>query len=266
MSKYVLHNEIKGSGPLLVLLHGVAGSLHIWDPVYEQLTQHYTVIRVDLLGYGHSPKPRITYTLQAHIEAVRTTLKHQGLKPPYTFVGLSMGVNLALEYAATWPAEVERFIGIGLPYYADEKAARKGLHNNTWTRLAIEYPLVAPFIVPPIWWLGRHNIIPASKFTKIYTPIMAHETLLNPYRVFRSSLLHCMLYNPQTRVLEQTGTLPRLFIHGENDEWQSPAVVQNVLKPYARTSFRVIPATGHNTVVLQPDKTVQLMLEFLSNN
>jgi pimeloyl-ACP methyl ester carboxylesterase len=258
-----LNVRVEGSGPTLVLIHGVAGSLHIWDPIVEQLAKKFTVVRMDLLGYGHSPKPRIAYTSLAHVTAIRNTLQKEGIKPPYTLVGLSMGVNLALEYASHWQAEVSNFIGIGLPYYANEKSARKGLHNNTWTRLAIEYPLIAPFIVPPIWWLGRHNIIPAGKFAKIYTPLMAHETLLNPYRVFRSSLINCMLHNPQTKLLEDSGKMKRLFIHGETDEWQSARVVQDIVEQYKNSTFKLIKDTGHNTVVLKPEITSQLILEYL---
>lgn len=264
MSDYVLNNEIKGAGKPLILIHGVAGSLHIWDPIFEKLSKHHQVIRFDLLGYGYSPKPRIAYTPQKHIAAIRHTLQQEGIRPPYMLIGLSMGVNLALEYAATWPEEVANFIGIGFPYYANEVMARKGLHNNLWTRLAIERPHVAPFIVPPIWWLGRHNIIPAGKFTKIYTPIMAHDTLLNPYRVFRSSLLNCMLYNPQTALLEKSSLLRRCFIHGAHDEWQSPEHVAQAIKQYSNSSLVVIPKTGHNTVVLEPEITTKYILEYLS--
>lgn len=262
--KHILNTDVQGDGPPMVLIHGVAGSLHIWDPIVAMLSKHYTTIRMDLLGYGYSPKPRLRYTPLTHVEAIRNTLLEKGIQPPYTLVGLSMGVNLALEYASRWPHEVSNFVGIGLPYYPNEQSARKGLHNNTWTRLAIEYPLIAPLIVPPIWWLGKHNIIPAGKFTKIYTPIMAHDTLLNPYRVFRSSLFNCMLHNPQTSLLEESSHMHRHFIHGELDEWQTPKQVQIALAPYERSTFEVIAGTGHNTVVLQPALTATMILKQLT--
>ena len=51
-----------GSGPALLLIHGIGDSSDTWRPVVEQLAEHYTVIAPDLLGHGRSEKPRADYT------------------------------------------------------------------------------------------------------------------------------------------------------------------------------------------------------------
>jgi len=56
---YLLHCVTSGSGPPMVLIHGVAGSHMVWDRIVPLLEPHFTVIRMDLLGYGRSPKPRV---------------------------------------------------------------------------------------------------------------------------------------------------------------------------------------------------------------
>jgi pimeloyl-ACP methyl ester carboxylesterase len=88
---YVLHAVTSGTGPPLVLIHGVAGSSMVWDRIVPHLEPYFTVIRMDLLGYGHSPKPLETYTPYRHVAAIRRTLDHGGIAGPYSFVGLSMG-------------------------------------------------------------------------------------------------------------------------------------------------------------------------------
>jgi pimeloyl-ACP methyl ester carboxylesterase len=263
MNKTILNMDIQGEGAPLVLIHGVAGSLHIWDPIIDKLSKKYTVIRMDLLGYGHSPKPHIAYTPLSHIEAIRNNLKQSHIKPPYTLIGLSMGVNLALEYASKWPEEVSGFIGVGFPYYENENIARKCLHNNVWARLTIEYPLLASVVVPPIWWLARHGILPAESFSKIYSPLMAHDTMLNPYYVFRSSLWNCMVRNPQTHLLDDSKNLTRLFIHGSDDTWASPQQVAAAVSQYRKTELKIIPNVAHNTVVLEPELTSRYILDYL---
>ena len=45
----------KGSGPALVLLHGLACDHTTWDPVIDLLAERYTVIAPDLLGHGDDP-------------------------------------------------------------------------------------------------------------------------------------------------------------------------------------------------------------------
>ncbi|MDB4976969.1 MAG: alpha/beta hydrolase fold, partial [Myxococcaceae bacterium] len=48
------HYRIEGSGPTLILLHGVMASLHTWDGWVEQLASSYRIIRLDLPGFGLS--------------------------------------------------------------------------------------------------------------------------------------------------------------------------------------------------------------------
>src|ERR1700728_2777361 len=95
----ILHAVASGTGPPMVLIHGVAGSHMVWDRLVPLLEPHFTVVRVDLLGYGHSPRPDGPCTPARHVSAVRRTLAQRELAPPYVIVGLSMGANLMLEYA-----------------------------------------------------------------------------------------------------------------------------------------------------------------------
>ncbi|HEX5855201.1 MAG TPA: alpha/beta fold hydrolase, partial [Thermoanaerobaculia bacterium] len=43
-----------GRGPLVVLLHGIAGTSSTWDAVIPRLAEHYDVLAPDLLGHGES--------------------------------------------------------------------------------------------------------------------------------------------------------------------------------------------------------------------
>jgi len=54
-----------GSGPLVVLIHGIAGRSEQWAEVMDLLAEHYTVLAPDLLGHGESAKPRGDYSLGA---------------------------------------------------------------------------------------------------------------------------------------------------------------------------------------------------------
>ena len=115
----------------------------MWDRLVPSLEQRYKVARVDLMGYGSSPMLAPTCSPEVHVEAIRFTLRDAGISPPYTLIGLSMGANLVLTYAARWPEEVSGLVGIAMPYYATEEAARHGLHHNVWTRLTVDHPRLA---------------------------------------------------------------------------------------------------------------------------
>jgi pimeloyl-ACP methyl ester carboxylesterase len=263
LDPYLLHTVSSGSGPPLVLIHGVAGSQMVWDRFVPFLEAHFTLIRMDLLGYGHSPKPRVLHTPQRHVTAIRRTLAQRGVDAPIALVGLSMGSNLMLEYARRWPNEVGTMIGIGFPFYPTETAARIGLRHNLWTRLALQFPVLAGLVVPAAWRLARLTPALLSRGATIYTGAMAQDALLARYQSFRSSLMQCMVDYRLQEPLKASGGMRRLFIHGGDDQWASVDVVREALEPYPLTNLRIIDGAPHNLAVAEPERTAALIIDHM---
>ena len=66
--------RMAGEGPVIVLIHGIAGSSTTWRAVMPSLAEHYTVIAPDLLGHGQSAKPRGDFSLGAYASGIRDLL------------------------------------------------------------------------------------------------------------------------------------------------------------------------------------------------
>ena len=67
-NKDILYYEKTGQGPIIVLLHGYMTAGRYWDSVRTQLGKNYTVITIDLLGFGNSPKPKHSnYDYEEHL-------------------------------------------------------------------------------------------------------------------------------------------------------------------------------------------------------
>ena len=98
-----------GSGPLVVMIHGIAGSSNTWLPVMPLLAEHYTVIAPDLLGHGESAKPRGDYSLGAYASGVRDLLGVLG-HDRATIVGHSLGGGVAMQFAYQFPQMAERLV------------------------------------------------------------------------------------------------------------------------------------------------------------
>ena len=260
---YVLHTVTSGDGPPMVLIHGVAGSHMVWDRLAPLLEGHFTLVRIDLLGYGHSPKPHVAHTPERHVAAIRRTLVQHGVEAPVALVGLSMGSNLMLEYAARWPDEVSAMIGIGFPFYPTEAEARRGLRHNPWTRLALQFPRLAGILVPPIWRIARMTPDVFSRGATIYTGAMAKDALRARYQSFRSSLLNCMVHYRLQEPLKMSGRVRRLFVHGSDDQWASAEAVRAALDPYPLSDLRIIAGAPHNLVVAESARTADLILQHL---
>src|SRR3954454_9561958 len=95
-----------GSGPVLLLLHGIANSSETWEPVAEALAEHFTIIAPDLLGHGHSATPRGDYSLGAHAASIRDLLAVIGIDRA-TFVGHSLGGAVVLQFCYQFPTSVD---------------------------------------------------------------------------------------------------------------------------------------------------------------
>src|SRR3954469_25679895 len=98
-----------GWGPVILLLHGVAGSSETWAPVIEPLAERYTVVVPDLIGHGESAKPRGDYSLGAFASGIRDLLQAIG-HDTATVVGHSLGGGIAMQMAYQFPDRCERLL------------------------------------------------------------------------------------------------------------------------------------------------------------
>ena len=98
-----------GRGPLVVLLHGIAGTSATWDAVIPRLAEHYDVIAPDLLGHGESAKPHGDYSLGAYANVVRDLLEALGMGRA-TIVGHSLGGGIAMQFAYQFIERCERLV------------------------------------------------------------------------------------------------------------------------------------------------------------
>jgi len=98
-----------GSGPLLVLIHGITSSSASWEPVLPELAEHFTIVAPDLLGHGQSDKPAGDYSLGSHACLVRDLMLTLGHERG-TIVGHSLGGGVAMQVAYQFPELVGRLV------------------------------------------------------------------------------------------------------------------------------------------------------------
>lgn len=101
--------RISGSGPALLLLHGLACDSSTWLDVIPTLSKHFTVIAPDLLGHGESDKPDADYSLGGYANGMRDLLTVLGIDK-VTVVGHSFGGGVAMQFAYQFPDRTERVV------------------------------------------------------------------------------------------------------------------------------------------------------------
>ena len=101
-----------GSGPALLLLHGLGCNHRTWLPVLDSLSRRHTVIAPDLLGHGESDKPRADYSVGGFANGMRDLLTVLGVDR-VTVVGHSFGGGVAMQFAYQFPERTERLVLVG---------------------------------------------------------------------------------------------------------------------------------------------------------
>jgi pimeloyl-ACP methyl ester carboxylesterase len=106
---YRLAGEIGDGRPVILLIHGMAGSSATWRSVIDPLAKDATVIAPDLLGHGYSDKPRHDYSLGAYASSLRDLLVALEIERA-TIVGQSLGGGVAMQLAYQHPERCERLV------------------------------------------------------------------------------------------------------------------------------------------------------------
>src|SRR6202035_2930856 len=103
---------IAGSGPAILLIHGIGDNSTTWNTVQAKLAQRFTVIAPDLLGHRQSDKPRADYSIAAYANGMRDLLSVLDIER-VTVVGHSLGGGVAMQFAYQFPHLVERLVLVG---------------------------------------------------------------------------------------------------------------------------------------------------------
>jgi len=116
-----------GAGPLVVLVHGLAGTMGTWNAVVDELATRCTVVAVDLPGHGRSEPVPGDSSLGTYANALRDLLDELGHRTA-TVAGHSLGGGVALQFAYQYPQRCERLVlvssgGLGVEVSAILRAA-----------------------------------------------------------------------------------------------------------------------------------------------
>lgn len=106
-----------GSGPTVILLHGLGGDLSNWAFNTPVLAKNYHVFAPDQIGFGASDKPLIDYRVGTLVDFLDGFYKKLGITKA-TLVGNSLGGWTALAYTLAHPDKVDRLVLVDAAGYS----------------------------------------------------------------------------------------------------------------------------------------------------
>lgn len=115
-----IHYIEAGSGPTVILLHGLGGSAQVWQFNIGPLAEKFHVVVPDQIGFGKSDKPLVNYRIRTYVDFLDQFCKQLKIERA-TLVGNSMGGWIAVMFTAAFPDRVDKLVLVGAAGYAPPK-------------------------------------------------------------------------------------------------------------------------------------------------
>jgi pimeloyl-ACP methyl ester carboxylesterase len=103
-----IHPYRTGSGPSVVLLHGIGATCRTWDGI-AALSGRFEIVSYDLPGHGETVSPDGPYEIDDLSDQLAATLTGCRVARAHV-VGSSLGGMVAQHFAATWSDRVDRLV------------------------------------------------------------------------------------------------------------------------------------------------------------
>jgi len=250
----------RGSGPVILLVHGMFGDHLDWEPVLELLAVRHRVLAVDLPGFGESEKPDENYCAEFFVAAIAEFLDQVSVRRA-TLVGNSFGGILALRFALAHPDRVERLILVsGVREFSEEERTftRQRMSRENLLRLTpeVNQQLFAPIFAKDGPAQRRYFAKQDAKLKRAdypeYARAMARsiETALTAYQPNRLGEIVC----------------PTMLLWGEQDAVIPPDHVRSAMSQLKSGTLQLLSGCGHAPQIDDPKAFLDAIEGFLSKS
>jgi len=254
-----------GAGAPVLLVHGLAASLHDWDTLLPELAAHkYAAFALDLLGHGESAKPRQLdhYTSDSVFAHMRSWIDSLDLKQPAILVGHSLGGYLVMQYALKFPERVRAMI-LGNPFYTQNQLPatlrfflRRSLLNTNLIERTPYWLFRLMIDVTSLQFGGsneKFHVLPEN--VRIQTALDYKRAAPGIYNIPRT--LHDL--TPDLPRIKQ----PTLVIWGGRDQTINPGTFPYLVEHLPNARSEIMPICGHVPHQCHAQQFNQKVFEFL---
>ena len=250
----MMHVEVSGRGPDLVLLHGWGTTARVWTELATHLEREFCVHRVDLPGY-HSSRAITPYTLDAIVELLADTCA-----PRASVCGWSLGGQLAMRWALRSPGQVERLVLIAsTPHFVSGPDWHSGIEPAVFEAFSQD------LLRDPQETLRRFSSLQAQGDTDARTVSRRLRECLATERESNAAALASglqILKNTDLRAELPGIAQPVLIVQGEQDSVVAPGAAENMQRMLPQAALAMIAGAAHAPFISQPQEIARRIMEF----
>jgi pimeloyl-ACP methyl ester carboxylesterase len=256
-----------GEGAPLLMVHGLAASLHDWDSLLPEVAAHgYAGYALDLLGHGESAKPRQldAYTSDSVFEHMQAWIDSLDLEQPAILIGHSLGGYLSLRFTLGHPRRVRALVLVN-PFYTQNQLP-------AMLRFFLRRPLLNTNIIErtPYWLFrllidvtslqfgnGKDHLHSLPENVRIQTALDYKRAAPGIYNIPRT--LHDL--TSDLRRIQQ----PTLVIWGARDQTIDPKTFPVLVEQLPDVRREVLPQCGHVPHQCHAHEFNQKVFDFLDS-
>lgn len=250
LGKYQIHYLTGGAGKPLVLVHGLGGRAEDWLALAPALMESgYRVYALDLLGYGHSAKPDVDYSIAMEGDILRQFLDEQKLQQP-DIAGWSMGGWIVLKFAADHPERVHRLVLLDSAGLKFDAVNADALRPKTEADLARMMQVLTPHPRP----------IPGFYARQILRDLAAQDWVVG--RALKSMEAGKDIMDGKMDAVK----MPVLIVWGKEDVLTPPSLGERMHEAMPQSVFYLVDGCGHLAPVNCRNRVGSSMVRFLEAN
>ena len=248
-----------GSGPSLLLLHGYPDNLQIWCELAPRLASHFQVIAFDWPGLGCSDGWPGGAT-PAHMADRLAALLDSWRIGRTTLVGMDMGGQPALVFAAQHPDRMDSLVVLNSLVMSDEKTSWEIdiLRRYGWNRFLIRRLPRLVFERALATFLPQGTRLPSELRRDFWASFQRPEV-----RAFVARM--CAGYQGTLQQLPETYShiaCPTLILWAECDRHFPPAHAERLHQLIPGSRFEVVPGATHWMVWNRAEGIAQRIIDF----
>jgi len=260
--------RVAGSGPPIVLIHGMLNSSSHWRSVALSLAGEYTVIAPDLIGHGDSAAPRGDYSLGAHAASIRDLLAAIGIDRA-SIVGHSLGGGVAMQFFYQFPQRVERLVLVSSGGLGREvkPTLRTAALPGISALLAL---MIRPRLLGALAGTGARMRTRGME-SGVYLQAVARAMRPLQNADARGAFLHTLravidIHGQRVSATDRLyllESLPTMIVWGERDNTIPLAHGRSAHEAIPHSCFRTLPAAAHFPHLDDPDGLSDVLREFM---
>ena len=257
----LVHVEMAGEGPPLVLVHGFGGSTYSWRLVMPRLAESFRVIAVDLNGFGYTQRPadRARYTREAQGELIVAVMEALGYESAHV-MGHSYGGGISLWLAWKHPGRVRSLVLVdsSAPTYSYDRRSRAASFRP-FTAFFLRSWMLRPSTVRKALLRSFHDdSLVTPELVQAYWERIRIEGVIDAYYG-----LTVPVRGPVDRVVLEEIRTPTFIVWGSEDPVISVESGRQAAARMPNAEFVVLDETGHIPMEERPEELLRLVLPFL---